>query len=64
MKVCRFENVREHIFQLIIKDMYLMKLYLRILAPNKVTICDWICEKVPFPHILHTSKQNEVTLDY
>ena len=26
-------------------------------------ICDRICEKVPFPHILHTSKQNDVTLD-
>ena len=26
-------------------------------------ICDWICEKVPFPHILHTGKQNDVTLD-
>ena len=24
---------------------------------------DWICEKVPFPHILHVSKQNDVTLD-
>ena len=26
-------------------------------------ICDRICEKVPFPHILHVSKQNDVTLD-
>ena len=24
-------------------------------------ICDRICEKVPFPHILHTSKQNDNT---
>ena len=27
------------------------------------TKCDQICKKVPFPHILHTSKQNDVTLD-
>ena len=25
--------------------------------------CDQICEKVPFSHILHTSKQNDVTFD-
>ena len=30
---------------------------------NDEGICDRICEKVPFPHILHTSKQNDVTLD-
>ena len=27
-----------------------------------MAICDWICEKVPFPHILHASKQNDVIL--
>ena len=31
--------------------------------PQKNTICDRICEKVPFPHILHASKQNDVTID-
>ena len=26
-------------------------------------ICDRICKKVPFPHILHTSKQSDVAHD-
>ena len=30
---------------------------------QKNIICDRICEKVPFPHILHASKQNDVTFD-
>ena len=30
---------------------------------DDIYICDRICEKVPFPHILHTSKQNDLTLD-
>jgi len=25
-----------------------------------ISICDWICKKVPFPHILHGSKQYDV----
>ena len=34
-----------------------------LLQVNVYNICDRICEKVPFPHILHASKQNDVTLD-
>ena len=28
-----------------------------------IYVCDQICKKVPFPHILHTSKQNDVTFE-
>ena len=28
------------------------------------SICDRICEKVPFPHILHASKQNVIAVGF
>ena len=52
--VCGIVCDRTHVYLLKESDLTLQK---------ALDICDRICEKVPFPHILHSSKQNDITFD-